>query len=317
MKRKLRKIFKRKLYWLSVAVVGLVVGITLQFVRAATPTGPAPAGSAYAPLTTSSGTQKKDGNLQIGGSLDVGDVANFSQNVYMKSGKSLYVDRICFGTLGSIDCINSFSGLGGGSGSSYTPGEWFNDKLTINYNQKDPDGSWATVQETSFVAGHAINKVRIRGYSNDGGYCYAYWDTGHFQIYRHDPNVGIYNVDNQWYDGAPIYEPPTYTYNSGSGYIPTCSKGTLTSDVYCDTTTDGTICSPGCLTGYNNCPSGGAFSDNGQVKICQINWSAGTIPTGIKDVNIPEGANVKLQGRHTIGSGDDGISCALDIQYAP
>jgi len=78
---------KKLAYWASVSVIGLVVGISLQMVRAnwVVPTGPAPSGNIAAPVNTG-GTlvtppQRKTGSLAVDGAFF--DVKN---NLYVESG---------------------------------------------------------------------------------------------------------------------------------------------------------------------------------------------------------------------------------------
>lgn len=55
-------------YWAQVIVLGLVVGLGLQFAQAWTaPTATAPGGNVTGPITTSGDTQTKAGRLNIGG----------------------------------------------------------------------------------------------------------------------------------------------------------------------------------------------------------------------------------------------------------
>jgi hypothetical protein len=69
---------KQIIYWLSVAVVGIALGLGLQFVRAWTePTTAPPGGNVGAPINTSANPQTKAGGLNIGQRLKVGeDISN-------------------------------------------------------------------------------------------------------------------------------------------------------------------------------------------------------------------------------------------------
>lgn len=257
------------MYWMSIAIVGVVVGLSIQFVRAwAPPTGSAPNGTVSAPILTIGG-QRINGRLTV--------------------------NELCF--VDSTNCRTTWATTG--TGSIYTPGEWFNDKLVIDY--AEGASNWATLQEVSFTAPHAINKVRVRGYSDDGGYCYAYWGTGNIETYRHDGKHGYYNVDMQSYQG--------YWAHDMYGANPECAIG---APLQCDD-------SGNCYCWVeNNCPTyPPTFSNDGTAKICQIQYEAGSMADAIKDASIPEGAVVKLQGRHVDGPGSGQINCSFDIQYAP
>ena len=76
MREKLKNISKKSAYLLSVAVVGLVVGVSMQFVRAWTgPNATAPDGTVNSPvLTKPTLDQAIDGNLIINKTLHVKDI---------------------------------------------------------------------------------------------------------------------------------------------------------------------------------------------------------------------------------------------------
>ena len=62
------KIIKNISYWTSVITIGIVLGLSLQFVKAWTePTMTAPSGNVGAPINTSITSQIKDGPLQVNG----------------------------------------------------------------------------------------------------------------------------------------------------------------------------------------------------------------------------------------------------------
>jgi hypothetical protein len=160
------------------------------------------------------------------------------------------------------------------------------DQVAISYAQNDPDGNWATTQDKSFVSPKTVAAVRVAGYSNDGGYCYAYWGAGHLETVRHDSYAGYYNVDGSYHAGVI-----SGGYDNDGAPLPDVS---------------------------DPCPTYPAtFDNNGVAKICQINWSAGAMPTVTQaGLSIPTGTTIHLQGRHTIGDKTDAINCRLDVQYA-
>ena len=87
MSKNAKQVSRKLAYWASVTAIGLVVGISLQMVRAnwTVPTGAAPMGNIGAPVNTG-GTlvtppQRKTGSLAVDGAFF--DVKN---NLYVESG---------------------------------------------------------------------------------------------------------------------------------------------------------------------------------------------------------------------------------------
>ncbi|KKU97791.1 MAG: hypothetical protein UY31_C0067G0001, partial [Candidatus Wolfebacteria bacterium GW2011_GWE1_48_7] len=198
---------------------------------------------------------------------------------------------------------------------AYTAKKWINDKLAINYVQNDSDDTWGITQKTSFTTKYAIDDIRVRGFSDDGGYCYVYWGTGHLATTRHDGTIGVYSVNNLYYDGrASISAKDATPLTTGTGKdasLVTTGTGASASVVYAPTT-------------YNTCPTATPFfSNDGTARLCQLNYDAGAMMTKILSFSgrtgpgtIPAGTTVTLQGAHVIGNLGDSINCSLDIQYA-
>ena len=68
--RKIKKIFENAVWWSGVVMVGLLLGVSLQFVRAWTePTLPPPQGNVGAPINTGGQYQYKTGILGLIGGL--------------------------------------------------------------------------------------------------------------------------------------------------------------------------------------------------------------------------------------------------------
>src|SRR4030042_3378519 len=64
----MKKIFENAVWWSGVVMVGLVLGLTIQFVKAWTePTVAPPGGNIGAPINTGINTQNKSGMLGVGG----------------------------------------------------------------------------------------------------------------------------------------------------------------------------------------------------------------------------------------------------------
>ena len=82
MKTKLIQIFKKSSYWLSVATLGIILGLSIQFAKAWTePTAIAPNGNVGAPINTGDNSQYKAGALGIGKVLHGYSNAVFDGNV--------------------------------------------------------------------------------------------------------------------------------------------------------------------------------------------------------------------------------------------
>lgn len=91
---------KQLTYWLKVAVIGIALGLGLQFVRAWTePTAAPPGGNVGAPINTSGNAQTKAGGLTAG-TLTAATVTGTTQ--------------FCLGT----SCITSWPSGGSGGGTS-------------------------------------------------------------------------------------------------------------------------------------------------------------------------------------------------------
>jgi len=82
MKTKLIQIFKKSSYWLSVATLGIILGLSIQFTKAWTePTAIAPNGNVGAPINTGDNSQYKAGAFGIGKVLRGYSNAIFDGNV--------------------------------------------------------------------------------------------------------------------------------------------------------------------------------------------------------------------------------------------
>jgi hypothetical protein len=70
MKQKIKKAFESTVWWSGVIMVGLVLGLTIQFVKAWTePTEAPPNGNVGAPINTGVNLQTKNGSLALLGQL--------------------------------------------------------------------------------------------------------------------------------------------------------------------------------------------------------------------------------------------------------
>jgi len=110
---------KNLVYWLKVIVIGVALGLTLQFVRAFTPpSGEAPNGNVGAPLNTGSQEQTKSGTLTAGGLTSKYDIwadHNIGAAGNIGASATMYASDFCMNPGGT--CLSQLSGGGG----SYTP----------------------------------------------------------------------------------------------------------------------------------------------------------------------------------------------------
>lgn len=105
------KLFKQISYWLGVIVVGIALGITLQFVRAWTePASNPPGGNLGAPINTGQSAQTKFGELFVNGKLwRTGQ--QLVQNIGLWVGGKAQADDFCL----NGDITKCLSNSGGAS----------------------------------------------------------------------------------------------------------------------------------------------------------------------------------------------------------
>lgn len=83
--------------------------------------------------------------------------------------------------------------------------------VSISYYQSEmSNGTWATEQHKVWNSDRKIKRLRIAGDSDDGGYCYAHWGSGHIEKYRHDGKIGYDNVNSQLSLNCPT---PSFDHN--------------------------------------------------------------------------------------------------------
>jgi hypothetical protein len=153
MKTKIQKNMKKISYWASVAVVGTVLGFSLQLVQAwSEPGSAAPNGNVGAPINTSSTAQNKTGSFGTSGSFSA--VGAVSANQY------------CFN---GTNCISSWPVPGGGgwsgsgSGTSNYVTKWTG-ATSIGNSQIFDDGNNVGVGTASPAA-----KLDVSGTINSSG----------------------------------------------------------------------------------------------------------------------------------------------------
>lgn len=305
----MKKLFQKKYVSIaSVVVLGITLGLVIQFARAwAPPTASAPGNNIGAPITTGNYDQEKaGGTLTLRGVLSaLGDITTdlisaniaslntiqFADGSEQITALEKSVPRsLCIAPDAATGlCQDNFFMKGPSlccpfnSKVATLPNTWYTiSEVGFSAWQRDPDNYWSNITQRAFTAPKTISAVRVTGYSDDGGYCYAYWGSGHLATQRHDGRQGIYNMDNS------LHSDYTYSDEFGTYTVP------------------------------DSCPTYPAtFDNNGNVQICQEVYNAGPLGTvQSTGLNISAGTIVFLQGRHAIGNGDDGIVCNLEVQYA-
>jgi len=100
-------------HWLSVIIIGIALGLALQFVRAWTePTSFPPSGNVGAPINTGSQPQTREGGLLMGSATTGGN----------KGPGTLNADQLCIrGDCRTVWPTGGSSGGGGGGGGTTTP----------------------------------------------------------------------------------------------------------------------------------------------------------------------------------------------------
>ncbi|EKD58645.1 MAG: hypothetical protein ACD_56C00078G0002 [uncultured bacterium] len=188
-------------------------------------------------------------------------------------------------------------------------GTWFKiDSLHINFGQ-GLDQTWATPQTKSFTAPKTVTAMRITGSSDDGGYCYAYWGSGHLltslQSEAQAASSCVYNVDNfsypQYSNAEPNYATTPIT--CPSGYVLTITGGSE-ADGY----------SYSCVKA-TPMPAW-SIDNNGNIGICQTPWKAAGLPTVTNtSLAIPSGTAIVFKGSFVDGGGAGAVTCDLEVQY--
>src|SRR4030042_4378227 len=117
----MKKLSQRLTYWLGVTAVGLILGLSIQFVQAWTESGAAPpGGNVGAPINTSDFTQTKMGNISLNKS------GTWANGLIVENGNAVFNGNVGIGTAGpntklSITNGNSYTNIGElSSGGTYS-----------------------------------------------------------------------------------------------------------------------------------------------------------------------------------------------------
>ena len=150
---------KKASYWLSIAVIGIALGLSLQFVRAwVEPTAPAPGGNVGAPINTSATVQAKAGALGVSGAFTAGSGISLG-GVYRTTWPSSSGDNLGNHTATQAVVLNgqavNFLGNAGDPNYSIQSGAW-NDGMKYKH--------WTSHQ---FLTG-GTEKMRIAQNGNVG-----------------------------------------------------------------------------------------------------------------------------------------------------
>jgi hypothetical protein len=184
---RLKNLFKKSTHLLVVAIIGLTVGLSIQFARAWNPpTAPAPGNNIAAPITTVGG-QTINGRLDVTG--DIGAAAKRVSTIYAKN----------------IDAGNRIA-LSGTSISSWSAvtSPWRETSQVFSYSASDCNGNWTSwhtvgIYLPRYTTGldFGVNSVMVD--DGNGGF-YEQKDSGSWI------DVYGYNSSGAWsllgYDGA-------------------------------------------------------------------------------------------------------------------
>ena len=185
---------KQITHWLSVIVIGIALGLGLQFVRAWTePTTAPPNGNVGAPINTSVNPQTKSGGLNIGGKLKVGNDAQPQATGQIRWNE---ISKDFEGFDGTV--WKSFTAQGGGGGTldpctvTGPYSQWAEDWLLVGPWDLTIWNSWATqyvfftngASAGTFTDGSAIHISDIRQYFSNGENKVSY--SGPYDIYCRD-----------------------------------------------------------------------------------------------------------------------------------
>lgn len=177
-------------YWLRVISLGLVVGISIQFVQAWTaPVAAPPAGNVSGPLTIANASQTKSGgDISLGG----------GGNLY--AGGFVAAPTLCIGS----DCRTAWPGGGGGAGT------WVSTWIDL--------GGGGSIDLNSYVPGAKMIQISAYArspYSCCGFNAAAFIDGREFVGMHGDINGGDEDIWSMW--GTMMTSPGTHTLSTAAG----------------------------------------------------------------------------------------------------
>ena len=167
--------------------------------------------------------------------------------------------------------------------AQYVPWVWYDvPEVAMNtVYQNDPDWTWATPVNTSFVAPTAISDIQIWWWSDDWWYCYAWWWTDHLVSTRSMWSIWI-SINNDW----QFYPIPQICDDNG-----------------------------GCVW-WDTCPTPDSFDNNWNAQWCALPYNNWPVPNAIKSwLNLPAWTTIHYQWRHAIWNWQDSITCYMQVKY--
>jgi len=206
-KTKIQNILKKSIYWFATIIIGIILGFSLQFVKAWTePSATAPNGNVSAPINISATSQYKSGALGIGGLL--------------RGYSDVMGNRLCIGA----DCRSTWpaTGLTNGvsAGYPYTSINNDNGNGWPEYSDSTYGGSnFSNWPDYSDSAGSATNATYGRYVYNNGAYAGSGWmEASSLGVYY--AYLGRYVYNNGAYSGSGWIEPSDLgvRYASSAGY---------------------------------------------------------------------------------------------------
>lgn len=186
---KTKEISKKITYWLGVVAIGLLVGLSLQFVRAWTePAQAPPGGNVGAPINTGGLAQTKTGS--------------FLTNGFISASGLVQGNRLCIGA----DCRASWpSGGGGGtilgSGTANYIPKWTNGTTLGNSIMLDQGANGVFISGGSGGAVTAISTsamAAVYGLNGGTGNGVTGWGVGGGYGVYGNGNIGIYGQGSNW-----------------------------------------------------------------------------------------------------------------------